>query len=133
RGYRDEQDVAKDSNVETFAAMRIHVDNWRWAGTPFVVRAGKRLPVSRGEVLVWLKAPPYSVFGEDLCNGAPTNYLRFRISPDVTIAHGVRTKIPGEAMKGEEVELIATQVAGDQLDAYARLIGDAMRGDATLF
>lgn len=133
RGYRGEADVAKDSSVETFAAMRIRIDNWRWAGVPFFVRAGKSLPVSRGEVVVSLKPPPFSVFGENVCDGAKTNYLRFRISPDVTIAHGVRTKIPGEAMKGEEVELIATQHGGDQMDAYARLIGDAMKGDATLF
>jgi glucose-6-phosphate 1-dehydrogenase len=132
-GYREEPDVARDSKVETFAAMKIHVDNWRWAGVPFAVRAGKRLPVSRGEVVVWFKPPPYSVFGENLCDGSPTNYVRFRISPDVTIAQGVRTKEPGEAMRGDEVELIATEQTADQLDAYARLIGDAIRGDATLF
>jgi glucose-6-phosphate 1-dehydrogenase len=133
RGYRDESDVAKDSTVETFAAMRVHIDNWRWAGVPFYVRAGKSLPAARGEVLVFLKAPPFSVFGEDLCNGARPNYLRFRISPDVTIALGVRTKEPGEAMRGDEVELIATEHSGDQLDAYARLVSDAMKGDPTLF
>ncbi|HET6339140.1 MAG TPA: glucose-6-phosphate dehydrogenase [Polyangiales bacterium] len=133
RGYRDESDVAKDSTVETFAAMRVHIDNWRWAGVPFFVRAGKSLPAARGEVLVFLKAPPFSVFGEDLCNGARPNYLRFRISPDVTIALGVRTKEPGEAMRGDEVELIATEHGGDQLDAYARLVSDAMKGDPTLF
>jgi glucose-6-phosphate 1-dehydrogenase len=134
KGYRNEADVAKDSKVETFAAMRVQIDNWRWAGVPFVVRAGKSLPAARGEVVVSLKAPPYSVFGEKLCDeGSPTNYLRFRLSPDVTIAHGVRTKLAGEAMKGEEVELIATEQSGDQLDAYARLIGDAMKGDAMLF
>jgi glucose-6-phosphate 1-dehydrogenase len=131
-GYRDEPDVAKDSTVETFAAMRLRIDNWRWAGVPFVVRAGKKLPVSRGEICASLKAPPYSVFGEDLCDGASTNYLRFRISPDVTIALGVRTKLPGE-MKGEEVELIATEHTGDEDNAYARLIRDAMKGDPTLF
>jgi glucose-6-phosphate 1-dehydrogenase len=133
RGYREEADVAKDSTVETFAAMRVHIDNWRWAGVPFFVRAGKSLPAARGEVLVFLKAPPFSVFGEDLCNGARPNYLRFRISPDVTIALGVRTKEPGEAMRGDEVELIATEHGGDQLDAYARLVSDAMKGDPTLF
>jgi glucose-6-phosphate 1-dehydrogenase len=131
-GYRDEADVAKDSNVETFAAMRLRIDNWRWAGVPFSVRAGKNLPVSRGEVCVSLKAPPYSVFGEAICDGAHTNYLRFRISPDVTIALGARTKLPGET-KGEEVELIATEHSGDEDNAYARLIRDAIKGDPTLF
>jgi glucose-6-phosphate 1-dehydrogenase len=133
KGYREEQDVAKDSNIETFASMKITVDNWRWAGVPFYVRAGKCLPVSCGEVIVEFKAPPYSVFGEDLCNSERSNYLRFRISPDVTLALGVRTKLPGEQNTGKEVELIATEYSGDQLEAYARLISDALKGDATLF
>jgi glucose-6-phosphate 1-dehydrogenase len=133
RGYHDEANAAPDSKVETFAAMRLQVDNWRWAGVPFYVRAGKRLPISRSEVLVALKAPPYSVFGENLCDGARTNYLRFRLGPDVAIALGVRSKVPGETTTGQEVELLATQRPGDGQDAYTRLIGDAMKGDATLF
>jgi glucose-6-phosphate 1-dehydrogenase len=134
RGYRKENDVAPDSQVETFAAMRLHIDNWRWAGVPFYVRAGKSLPISVSEVLVQLKTPPFSVFGEDLCEpGARTNYIRFRLSPDVAIAQGVRVKEPGEAMRGDEVELLATQQPSDHMDAYARLLGDAIRGDATLF
>ncbi|HKP64890.1 MAG TPA: glucose-6-phosphate dehydrogenase [Polyangiales bacterium] len=133
RGYRGEPDVAPDSNVETFAGMRFHIDNWRWAGVPFCVRAGKRLPVARTEVMVWFRPPPYSVFGEDLCTGERTNYMRFRLGPDVAIAQGVRSKVPGEAMVGREVELLAAKIPGDEQDAYARLLGDAMRGDATLF
>jgi glucose-6-phosphate 1-dehydrogenase len=133
RGYRSEPDVARDSSMETFAAMRLRVDNWRWAGVPFYVRAGKCLPSSRSEVLVALKPPPYSVFGENLCDGARTNYLRFRLGPDVAIALGVRSKRAGETVTGQEVELIATQNQGDAQDAYARLLGDAMKGDATLF
>ena len=134
RGYRSEQDVAPASTVETFAAMRLHIDNWRWAGVPFYVRAGKALPTSVSEVLVQLKTPPYSVFGESLCEpDSRTNYIRFRLSPDVAIAQGVRVKIPGEAMRGDEVELVATQQPNDHLDAYARLLGDAIKGDATLF
>jgi glucose-6-phosphate 1-dehydrogenase len=133
RGYRSEADVSPESTMETFAALRLHVDNWRWAGVPFYVRAGKCLPASRSEVLVALKAPPYSVFGENLCDGARTNYIRFRLGPDVAIAMGVRSKLGGETMVGEEVELVATQRKGEELDAYARLLGDAMKGDATLF
>jgi glucose-6-phosphate 1-dehydrogenase len=133
RGYRSEADVSPESTMETFAALRLHVDNWRWAGVPFYVRAGKRMPASRSEVLVALKAPPYSVFGENLCDGARTNYIRFRLGPDVAIAMGVRSKLGGETMVGEEAELVATQRKGEELDAYARLLGDAMKGDATLF
>jgi glucose-6-phosphate 1-dehydrogenase len=133
RGYRSEADVSPESSMETFAALRLHVDNWRWAGVPFYVRAGKCMPASRSEVLVSLKAPPYSVFGESLCDGARTNYIRFRLGPDVAIAMGVRSKLGGETMVGEEVELVATQRKGEELDAYARLLGDAMKGDATLF
>jgi glucose-6-phosphate 1-dehydrogenase len=114
--------------------MRLHIDNWRWAGVPFYVRAGKRLPMSLSEVLVQLQPPPYSVFGENLCDpGERTNYIRFRLGPDVAIALGVRTKIPGEAMCGDEVELLAAQSQSDYMDAYARLLGDVVRGDATLF
>jgi glucose-6-phosphate 1-dehydrogenase len=133
RGYRSEPDVSPESSMETFAALRLHVDNWRWAGVPFYVRAGKCMPASRSEVLVALKAPPYSVFGENLCDGARTNYIRFRLGPDVAIAMGVRSKLGGETMAGEEVELVASQRKGEELDAYARLLGDAMKGDATLF
>jgi glucose-6-phosphate 1-dehydrogenase len=134
QGYRAEKDVAPDSTVETFAAMRLHIDNWRWASVPFYIRAGKSLPTSVSEVLVQLKTPPYSVFGESLCDpDSSTNYIRFRLGPDVAIAQGVRVKLPGEAMRGEEVELVATQHASDHMDAYARLLGDAIKGDATLF
>jgi glucose-6-phosphate 1-dehydrogenase len=114
--------------------MRLHIDNWRWASVPFYVRAGKSLPTSVSEVLVQLKAPPYSVFGENLCDlDARTNYIRFRLGPDVAIAQGVRIKLPGEAMRGDELELVATQQPSDHMDAYARLLADAMKGDASLF
>jgi glucose-6-phosphate 1-dehydrogenase len=133
RGYRSEPDVAPDSSVETFAAMRLHIDSWRWSGVPFCLRAGKRMPLARTEVMVWFKPPPYSVFGEDLCAGERTNYMRFRLGPDVAIAQGVRSKVPGEGMIGREVELLASKIAGDEQDPYERLLGDAMHGDATLF
>jgi glucose-6-phosphate 1-dehydrogenase len=130
RGYRDEPGVATGSRVETFAAVRLQIDNWRWAGVQFFIRAGKCLPVTCTEVLVAFKAPPCSVFGEK--TGQP-NYVRFRLGPDVAIAIGMRSKAPGEVMAGQEVELLAAQGGGDEMGAYERLLGDAMRGDATLF
>jgi glucose-6-phosphate 1-dehydrogenase len=130
RGYHDEPGVALYSRVETFAAVRLQVDNWRWAGVPFFIRAGKCLPITCTEVLVELKAPPYSAFGEKVDR---PNYVRFRLGPDVAIALGVRSKAPGEPMVGQEVELLATQGIRDEMDAYERLLGDAMKGDATLF
>jgi glucose-6-phosphate 1-dehydrogenase len=130
RGYRDEPGVATDSRVETFAAVRLQIENPRWAGVPFYIRAGKCLPVTCTEVLVELKAPPDVAFSEPI---ARPNYLRFRLGPDVAIAMGVRSKTPGEAMVGREIELLATQGIGDEMGAYERLLGDAMKGDAMLF
>jgi glucose-6-phosphate 1-dehydrogenase len=133
RGYRDEPDVAKDSRVETFAAVRLYVDSWRWAGVPFYVRVGKRLPVTCTEVLVKLKPPPCSVFGEPPPGPSVANYLRFRLGPNVQIALGMRSKAPGEAMVGEEVELLAAHNDASEMEPYERLLGDAMKGDRTLF
>jgi glucose-6-phosphate 1-dehydrogenase len=130
-GYRDEDGVAPDSQVETFAAVRLHIDNWRWAGVPFYIRAGKNLPVTATEVLVELKWPPANVFNEP--GGSQSNYYRFQLSPQVTIALGARTKRPGEAMAGEAVELVLQQTLVDELEPYERLLNDAMHGDATLF
>jgi glucose-6-phosphate 1-dehydrogenase len=130
RGYRNEPGVAADSKVETFAAVRLQIESSRWEGVPFYIRAGKCLPVTCTEVLVVFKAPPGSAFGERI---EQPNYVRFRLGPDVAIALGVRSKTPGEAMVGHEVELLATQGAGDEMDAYERLLGDAMNGDGTLF
>jgi glucose-6-phosphate 1-dehydrogenase len=129
-GYRDEPGVAADSRVETFAAVRLQIDSPRWAGVPFYIRAGKRLPVTCTEVLVMTKAPPRSAFGE---NVEQPNYVRFRLGPDAAIALGVRSKTPGEAMVGHEVELLASQGVSDEMDAYERLLGDAMKGDPILF
>jgi glucose-6-phosphate 1-dehydrogenase len=130
RGYRGEPGVASDSRIETFAAVRLHVDNWRWKGVPFYIRTGKRLPVNCTEVFAELKPPPCSAFGETV---ARPNYVRFRLGPDVAIALGLLSKMPGEGMVGREVELLATQGVQDEMGAYERLLGDAMRGDATLF
>jgi glucose-6-phosphate 1-dehydrogenase len=129
RGYRQEQGVAPDSRVETFAAVRLFIDTWRWEGVSFFLRAGKCLPVTTTEVVVDLKRPP-------LVKLAPGkgNYVRFRLSPDVTIAVGARVKRPGEEMVGEETELsFVHQPHGDEMEAYERLLGDALDGDQTLF
>jgi glucose-6-phosphate 1-dehydrogenase len=133
RGYRAEPGVAADSRVETFAAVRLAIDSWRWAGVPFFIRAGKCLPVTCTEVLVELRPPPLSVFGEQLAALDRTNYLRFRLGPDVAIALGVRSKVAGEAMAGQNVELVASRDGAEGMLPYARLLGDAMKGDPTLF
>ncbi|HEY5372726.1 MAG TPA: glucose-6-phosphate dehydrogenase, partial [Polyangiaceae bacterium] len=130
RGYRKEAGVAADSKVETFAAVRLQVNGPRWDGVPFYVRTGKCLPTTRTEVLVQLKAPASSAFGEEI---AQQNCIRFELGPDVEIALQARSKVPGKAMVGEEVELLASQGATDQMGAYERLISDAMSGDPMLF
>ena len=128
-GYRDEPGVASDSTVETFAAVRLYVDSWRWDGVPFFIRAGKCMPMSTTEVLVTLKRPPLRRMGPE-----ETNHLRFRLSPDVTIALGARIKKTGEHMVSEPTELkVVHQADGEEMDAYERLLGDAMEGDPTLF
>ena len=131
RGYREEKGVAPDSQVETFAAVRLQIDTWRWAGVPFYIRAGKRLPVTATEVWVELRRPPQTVFDEIKPDQA--NYIRFRLSPNVLISLGARAKVPGESMIGEEVELVARHHSGDEMMPYERLLGDAIRGDAALF
>jgi glucose-6-phosphate 1-dehydrogenase len=129
-GYRREKGVAADSKVETFAALRLGINSWRWHGVPFYIRAGKELPVTCTEVFVQFRRPP-PVYSP---TPPPPNYLRFRISPDVQIALGVMVKSPGEEMAGKEVELLAFHHPGkDEMDAYERLLGDALKGDATLF
>jgi glucose-6-phosphate 1-dehydrogenase len=131
-GYREEDGVASNSDVETYAALRFDIDSWRWAGVPFFVRSGKRLPVTATEVMATFRQPPQRLFDESL----PTrpNYLRFRLGPDrVAIALGTRVKSPGEAMAGREIELYACNSHADEMTPYERLLGDAMRGDTTLF
>ncbi|MDB6043757.1 MAG: zwf [Gammaproteobacteria bacterium] len=131
RGYRQEEGVAPDSKVETFAAMRLDINSWRWAGVPFYLRAGKNLPVTATEVVVDLRPPPAHVFG-DLGPDQP-NYLRFRVGPDVAIALGAHAKKPGPTMQGRQVELFVAQQQGDEMDAYERLISEALIGDTTHF
>jgi glucose-6-phosphate 1-dehydrogenase len=130
-GYRDEKGVAPGSDVETFAALRLHIDTWRWAGVPFYIRTGKCLPISTTEVTVFLKSPPLPVF--DDVTPPQSNYYRFRLSPDVVISAGARVKEPGQALRGEAVALVARHQPGKDTLPYARLLGNAIRGDAALF
>ena len=131
RGYRQEDGVAPDSQVETFAAVRLFIDTWRWANVPFYIRAGKCLPVTATEIEVELKRPPQAVFGE--VEPPQSNCYLFRISPIVKISVSARAKVPGEVMRGEDVELVAVHQSPDELPPYERLLADAMRGEETLF
>jgi glucose-6-phosphate 1-dehydrogenase len=131
RGYRGEKGVARDSQVETFAAVKLYVDAPRWAGVPFYIRAGKQMPVTATEVLVEFKRPTQAVFDE--VKPGQANHLRFRLSPDVSISLGARAKLPGEAMVGEQVEFVVRPSLVDQMTPYERLLGDALRGDPALF
>ncbi len=129
-GYRNEHGVAPDSKVETFAALKLNVDSWRWQGVPFYIRAGKSLPVTCTEIVVRLRRPP-TVF--PTCCPAE-NYFRFRISPDVTAAFGLTVMDPEEKSIGQQVELLASHHPdAEENNAYERVLGDAMAGDATLF
>jgi glucose-6-phosphate 1-dehydrogenase len=131
RGYRSEDGVAADSRVETFAAVRLSIDGPRWSGVPFYIRAGKRMPLTATEVRVEFKRPAQAVF--DTAPARDADYVRFRLSPNVTISLGARAKLPGEAMVGEAVELLVRHMAADEMTPYERLLGDAIRGDAMLF
>ncbi len=131
RGYLDEDGVARDSSVETYAALRLQIDSWRWSGVPFYIRTGKHLPVTATEVLVDLHRPPHMVFPEPV--PTLTNYVRFRLGPDIAIAIGARAKRAGDVMAGEGVELMVRNQRADEMSAYERLIGDALRGDSNLF
>jgi glucose-6-phosphate 1-dehydrogenase len=130
RGYRKEKGVAPNSKVETFAALQLNVDSWRWQDVPFYIRAGKSLPVTCTEIVVRLRQPPV-VF--PTCCRVP-NYFRFRVSPNVKAAFGLTVMDREEKMIGEQVELVASHYPGaEDMDAYERVLGDAMAGDATLF
>jgi glucose-6-phosphate 1-dehydrogenase len=130
RGYRDEKGVAADSKTETFAALRVNVESWRWKGVPFYIRAGKNLPVTSTEVIGRFRKPPAVVPESSLSR----NHLRFRISPEMTIAMGTTVLAEGEPMKGEAIEMVASRhPRPEEIDAYERVLGDAMAGDSTLF
>jgi glucose-6-phosphate 1-dehydrogenase len=130
RGYRNEKGVAPDSQVETFAALELEIDSWRWKGVPFYIRAGKCLPVTCAEIVVRFRQPPtmYSDFNLN------ANYFRFRISPEVTLAFGLNVIAPGEDTVSQTDEMVVSRhPRADEMDAYERVLGDAMAGDATLF
>ncbi len=131
QGYRSVPGVAPGSNVETFIAVRLHIDSWRWAGVPIYIRAGKMLPVTCTEALVEFKRPPRETFGELVPNTSA--HMRMRVSPDIAIALGVRVKIPGERMAGRDVELDLHSQAVEDMPPYERLLGDASRGMNELF
>jgi glucose-6-phosphate 1-dehydrogenase len=132
-GYRDEPGVAPDSDVETFAAVRLYIDSWRWGGVPFYLRAGKKLPVTVTEVRVEFHRPPQNVFAEYERTPTDTNYLRFQFDPQLVIAFGVRAKKPGDGFVGEDVELFLCDTHPEAEAPYERLLSDAMMGDNLLF
>lgn len=130
RGYRQEKGVAADSQVETFAAVKMAINSWRWKGVPFLIRAGKCLPVTCTEVLVRFRQPP-AVYS---ANPLPANTFRFRISPDVVIALSAQVLDASSVSEGKSVELLATECpTTGRMEAYERLLSDAMSGDVTLF
>ncbi|NYT36767.1 glucose-6-phosphate dehydrogenase [Allopusillimonas soli] len=131
RGYRKEDHVAPRSDVETYCAMRLHIDSWRWAGVPWFLRSGKCLAESAAEVVVRLKAPPQHLFDDTL--GEPPNYLRFRLSPGSAVALAARVKRPGKEFVGDQEELVLLDTDPQEEPPYARLLADALAGDRALF
>jgi glucose-6-phosphate 1-dehydrogenase len=132
-GYRNEEGVAHGSDTETFTAVRFFVDSWRWAGVPFIVRTGKKLPITTTEIRAEFQLPPQRVFALSEAGPLATNYLRMRLSPTVSIALGARTKNAGDRMVGRPVELYVCNNHPDEMSAYERLLGDALDGEAMLF
>jgi glucose-6-phosphate 1-dehydrogenase len=129
-GYRQEKGVNPDSKMETFAALRLEIDSWRWKGVPFYIRAGKNLPVTSTETLGRFRKPPSVVPDSALSR----NHLRFRISPEMTIAIGTTVLAQGDTMTGENVEMVASRhPRPEEMEAYERVLGDATSGDSTLF
>ena len=131
RGYRDENGVAKDSQTETFAALKLEINSWRWKGVPFYIRAGKNLPTTCTEILATFRTPPTLIPASRLHD----NYLRLRLSPDVTIAMGMMSLCPtAEGLSLETGEMVASHCErADEMDAYERVLGAAMAGDSSLF
>ncbi len=132
-GYRDEPGVAKDSDVETFCALRLCIDSWRWAGVPWYLRSGKCLAATAAEVLVELKPPPQRLFADSAPATGPANYLRFRLAPRSAIALAARVKRAGEEFIGDQRELYLLDEQPDEEAPYERLIGDVMAGNGALF
>ncbi len=132
-GYRKVPNVARDSDVETYCAMRLHIDSWRWEGVPWYLRSGKCLPETAAEVIVELKPPPATLFGDSHPRAGLANYLRFRLSPNAAIALAARVKRPGKEFVGEQRELYLVEELIGAESPYERLLSDAMAGDGALF
>jgi len=130
-GYQKVPGVRRDSAVETYVAVKLHVDSWRWAEVPIYIRAGKVLPVTATEIMVEFKRPPFEVFREIVPTSS--SHLRMRIGPDISIGLGMRVKLPGEQMVGRDVELLLTESADAEMPPYQRLLGDAFAGNGELF
>jgi len=132
-GYRDEPGVASDSDVETFCALRLFIDSWRWAGVPWYLRSGKCLAEDVAEVLVELKPPPQPLFADSVATDGRANYLRFRLSPNPEIALAARVKRAGEQFIGDQRELSLLNGQPGEEQPYERLLGDALAGEGALF
>jgi glucose-6-phosphate 1-dehydrogenase len=132
-GYRKEPQVARNSDVETFCAVRLFIDSWRWEGVPWFLRSGKCLPETAAEVIVELKAPPARLFADAAPPAGPANYLRFRLSPHAAVALAARVKQPGKEFVGDQKELYLVEELLGAEEPYERLLSDAMIGDGALF
>ena len=132
-GYRQEDDVAKNSDVETYCALKLFIDSWRWDGVPWYLRSGKYLPDTATEILVELKPPPQKLFADAATALGKGNYVRFRLSPDAAIAVAARVKLAGEEYIGTQRELYLLEQQPGEETPYERLLGDAMKGDGGLF
>ena len=132
-GYRAEKDIAADSDVETFCALRLHIDSWRWAGVPWYLRSGKLLPTTAAEVLVLLRPPPQALFDDSQPRHGRANYVRFKLQPVSAVALAARVKRPGRGFLGDQHELYLCEEALSEGSTYERLLGDAMAGDGALF
>jgi len=132
-GYRKEPDVAKNSDVETFCALRLFIDSWRWQGVPWYLRSGKYLAETATEVVVELKPPPQRLFADSAPTTGQANYLRFRISPSSAVALAARVKLPGKEFLGDQRELYLVEEQPGEEMPYERLLEDAMVGDGALF
>jgi glucose-6-phosphate 1-dehydrogenase len=132
-GYRRERGVARHSDVETFCALRLYIDSWRWEGVPWYLRSGKCLAATASEVMVRLKVPPQRLFEDSAPPVGAANYLRFRLSPNCAVALAARVKRPGKEFVGDQRELYLLDEQPRQEAPYERLLGDAMAGNGALF
>jgi glucose-6-phosphate 1-dehydrogenase len=132
-GYRKEPGVENNSDVETYCALRLSIDSWRWQGVPWYLRSGKYLPATATEVLVELKHPPQRLFADSGPADGQANYLRFRLSPNAAVALATRVKLAGKEFVGEQRELYLLEERPEEEAPYERLLGDAMAGDGALF